>query len=425
MTIQGTHGDTSQQPKVPPANFLLRTLLQKPALADYVSALHMQSVGHIKLRNGFPKPKCPSMVTPASYPALVKEAIQRTGLGETKIAPQLLTDILENDYQTVATFLTLLCPRITSLVFGLELLIRNPYLESILACASPYESSPQTSRFQHLNTIRLGTSTDLRSVAHGFRVELPLRTPDATLKLESYYPLFYLPGLETLEASVPCPERYTKIKWLTNSSPILSTLTTLQLPQCSLSPEMLCDILSTTPHLRRLDYDCWQNASYHGLFDASVLQKALDQVKDTLVQLEIKVAFWSKETVLPEEEGIEWVKGACSFRGMVCLEQISVCPSVLLGWHRQSAPMLADVLPPQLNSIRFETEFEYYTGYDWTEDEDGFEWEEEYLMEQIRQFLGNGNWTSSTPHLRRLEVLYNNWQDTDGLKNLCVQNGLI
>lgn len=86
--------------------------------------------------------------------------------------------------------------------------------------------------------------------------------------------------------------------------------------------------------------------------------------------------------------------------------------------------MLADVLPAQLNSIRFETEFEYYTGYDWTEEEDGFEWEEEHLMEQIRQFLKDRNRTSSNPHLRCLEVLYDNWRDPDDLKNLCMENGL-
>ncbi|PVH90669.1 hypothetical protein DM02DRAFT_620900 [Periconia macrospinosa] len=424
MTVQGTHGDTSQQPKVPPANFLLRTLLQKPALAEYISALHLQSVGNLTLQHGSPRTECPSMVRPASYPGLVKDAIWRLGLGETKITPQLLANILENDYEAVATFLPLLCPRITSLTFGLDLLIRNPYLESILACASPSQSPGQTPRFQHLKTIRLGTSTDSRGVTSGFRVNLPHRTPDATLKLESYYPIFYVPELETLQASLPFRERYKKITWPTNSPPILSTLTTLQLPECSLSPEMLCDILSTTPSLRRLDYDCWQHPSSHGLFDASVLQKALDCVKDTLVHLEIKVGFWSKETVQPEEEGEEWVQKACSLREMASLKHLSVCPCVLLGWHRQSAPMLADVLPPQLNSIRFATEFEYYAGYEGSDEEDGFEWEEEYLMEQIRHFLQDGKWKSSTPHLRRLGVFYRIWEDRDGLQKLCAQNGL-
>ncbi|KAF2832542.1 hypothetical protein CC86DRAFT_91037 [Ophiobolus disseminans] len=97
------------------------------------------------------------------------------------------------------------------------------------------------------------------------------------------------------------------------------------------------------------------------------------------------------------------------------LQTLSISSCVLLGWWNERAPALADVLPPNINTLRLVDDCAWY---------EGLELEEEDLMASLRSFVAHGRWRTTTQHLRNMEISYKEWEGKTELQDLCEQNGV-
>jgi hypothetical protein len=379
------YNDHTRKVECPRVDLLLRTLLEAPELANYVSRLDFEAIGHRQSCHNKLKPQLPGLVITTSYAARVKKALQRMGLDQTNMGEKMEAKILDNDFDAVIALVVLLCPKITSLSLGLDVLIRNSYLSTVLKYALPTKISMQITRFQLVQVLKIGTS-DPHEDTVIFSAMWPRKLPNNILKLEAYIPLFYLPNLQHLEMSLPDLAINEQFAWPTSIPPKLLTLTSLLLLECSVAPDVLSHIFPSTPSLKRLEYDCWM--FHDDGFDASAFATALHAIKDTLTELKMTIQFWSSETVQPSELDQIWVEGTCSLSDMTALETLSIPSCVILGWSYQSPPTLAESLPSSVVSVQIRADCWWY---------DGYEWNEEQLMLPLRAFLTDGQWKVSAP----------------------------
>jgi hypothetical protein len=411
-TVERVGGEPKRN-GTPRIDCLLRTLLENPESANYVFTLDFQIAGYRASRyhKSPHKPQLPTMAASKLYTLLVDNALRRVGPHWTAIHETIRHGVLNNEFDAVVALVLLLCPRLASLNLGIDILLYNKFLATILGHALP----GQTSAFQQLKTPRLGTNTLAAEHTSRFRVEYPRKWPEATLDLPAYLPLFYLPALQDVEMSLPWSRYGVSFKWPQLPSPNLKSLRTLHLPECSMEPRDLHKILLSTPNLVALKYNCW--LFYTKRLDASVLSAALEPVKNTLKHLEVKLNFWSSETVAPgeDDEDERYVDGACSLKNMIALETLSISACVLAGWWNATARAFADVLPPNVTSLQLVGDCYWF---------ENFDWQQSQLLAALRTFVEQEQWKQSTPRLQEIRVAYTEWEEDEELSHLCEQNGL-
>ncbi|KAF2122967.1 hypothetical protein BDV96DRAFT_656725 [Lophiotrema nucula] len=214
----------------PRIDLLLRTVVEEPKYADYISKIDLQPHDH-----RINKPRFSTTAASPSHVARVKAALRRLGVDRTSVEERLEAGVLRNDFNAIVALLLLLCLEITSLTLGLEILVFSDFLSAAFKYALPTQHSKHISRLQ--------------------------------------------------------------------SPPISSSLTTLRLPETTMGPKTLHKILSSRPDLVTLEYDCWMY--HHDQFDAFVLSAALEAVKNTCVNLNVKVRWWSEEDENYHAEDLE------------------------------------------------------------------------------------------------------------------------
>jgi hypothetical protein len=412
-TVERVEGDPLQN-NIPRIDLLLRVLLENPRFAEYVLKIDLQLAGYRKSRyhKAPHKPQLPPLAASTSYQSLVQNALRRMGLHQMSIHEELVHGISKNDFDAVVALILLLCPRMTSLNLGLDVLLFNRYLSTVMNHALPQN---RTSALRKLKSLKLGRSLlDVEKTAV-YRVEWPRRWPKNALTLPAYLPLFYLPALRDAEMSLPWLGYGVKFAWPVLPPPQLSSLRTLHLPECGIEPHILHQILLSTPQLVDLKYDCWM--FYSNRFDALAFTAALKSVKNTLACLEVKLEFWSNETVAPgEEEEKSYVEQQCLLKDMVALATVSISACIILGWRKNDARALASVLPPTIVKLKL---LDNCFGYE------SFEWSEENLMMSLRDFLDQQRWRAATPRLQEISIAHTEWDNVDELIELGEQNGVV
>jgi hypothetical protein len=406
-------GDDPVQNSIPRIDCLLRTLLENPQFADYVSTIDLQIAGYRASRyHKLPhKPPLPTMAASTSYTLLVDNALCRVGLHRTVIHEKMRYGVLNNEFDAVVALVLLMCPKMTSLTLGLDILLYNKFLSTVLGYALPGD---EPSALGQLKTLKLGRNTLATEETTVFRVRWPRKWPGNTLDLHAYLPLFYLPTLQDVEISLPWLPYGMSFAWPLLPPPNLASLHTLHLPECSIQPEVLHNILLSTPNLTRLKYNCWM--FYTTRFDASAFAAALELVKNTLMHLEVRLEFWSNETIGPgEDEEHKYVENECTLKNMVALETLSIPTCVLAGWWNDTARAFTDVLPPNVISVQLVDDCFWYESFDWQQDQ---------LMAALRAFLGHEQRGMNTPRLKEIRVAYTNWEEDQELLHLCRQNRL-
>jgi hypothetical protein len=191
------------------------------------------------------------------------------------------TGLRTNEFDIVIGMLILLCPSITSCTLGLDVIVSNPMLTLIFHDYTlPRELKRCTLRLQRLKSITLGTNLDHCSCEWVGRCSPHLQ--DVVLDLSSYLTLLYLPDLKEAEIRLPLLEKWKRrneFVWPAGYPPY-SALQVLRLPDTSLPPKILHNILETTPCITRLDYE-FKQWSLDKL-QAQDLSSALACVKNTL-----------------------------------------------------------------------------------------------------------------------------------------------
>lgn len=400
--------ETSPGCECPRLDLLLRSILETPKHGEYVRKLDLQCV-QCRYYHEPKQPELPAPPNSEDYHSLIKTAMRRTGLDQSGIEEEIEADLKRNGFNAVVGLLILLCPNITSLALGLDIIKRNTILQLILQdYALPSEISCSLSRLQYLEDVRIGTSFESGAMIHLVEWPWSRDMSDLILDLDSYLPLFYLPRLRRAELSLPDP-RDIGFEWPAESASY-SPLQILLLPNSSIPPRILHNILEYTPYVTRLEYDHWLWSCY--MFEAQDLTAALVCIKDTLMHLKVGIRAWSSEDQFIGESPA--VKGYCSLKELSALETVTIPACILLGWWKKDCPALADVLPANVRTVCLANDLSWF---------DVFEKFDVDLFPIIQEFAASEIWRNVTPRLKEFNLCYRYWQLKDELRELCDQNG--
>lgn len=400
---------------LPRVDFLLRTILETPRFADFVRQINLQASGYRWGDYSFIKPSLPAPLE--ADVDIIKAAITRIGVSMSK---ELYIAIEENNIDAVISLLLLTTPRLSSLTLGLDLIRENAFLPDILVHALFSPPSARISQFSNLTRIKIGAD-------HASEVCLSsncVKFLGESLDIECYVPFFSLPNLLHIEMNLPDVveddfESHPQVSLHQETLwPVLDTevnqLTTLILRRALASPWVLSDVLSRTPHLRKLEYDYinfWNTS-----LDSDVLASALINVQHTLVHLSLPMRGWNAAHVDSDEDHSFGVYRYCSLKDMVALETLDINTLILLGWDVTAAPSLSEVLPPNLTNVRLRGEC-FNVNY--------IEWDQKDIMNSFAQFIEHEHWKIATPLLRYFGLLWEGWAAKDMLKRLCNNNRLV
>jgi hypothetical protein len=311
--------ETSPGSECPRLDLLLRSILETPKQGRYVRKIELHCVQLRYNDKGKPrKPELPPPPNSEEYHSLIKAAMRRTGLDQSGFKEEMEDDLKRNEFDALVCLLILLCPSITSLTLGIDFIQNNTKLQLVLKeYALPSKISCSFSRLQYLEDMRIGTSFE--SGAVGYLEQWPWfrATSHMVFDLDTYLPLFYLPRLKRAELSLPIAHEYREIdfEWPAESSSY-SPLQTLLLPNSSISPIVLHNLLGYTPYVTRLEYDHWLWST--NMFKAQDMATALACIKNTLMHLKISIRTWSNEDqCIGERSNIE---GYCSLKHLDVLE---------------------------------------------------------------------------------------------------------
>lgn len=404
---------SSQKTSIPRIDCLLRTFVENPQLATYVSIINVQEVGYRKTSRRGGTPQLPGIVVSKDYAESVQQILDDIDCIEPQSKKRLKEGVLSNSFDAVIALVLLLCPNITTLELGLDILVDNEYLPHIFEYFGLNTTSRKSAHLESMQDLRLGTSMYPEEDSFTFLVRYPQTISGKMPQLNTYLPLFYLSNLKHLEVSLPGLPKGQEFVWPASTPPQLMALTSLRLHACSISPEILRQMLAATPSLTNLYYDCWLEAS---AFDASMLETALGLVKNTLENLEVNLQFWSRDSVQPYEYKATWVRGTCSTRHMSALTTLSIPLMVLSGWKPDSGWSLADTIPSNLQHLTIFGDCGYY---------DGYGWEEEDLLQEFDAFFGEGRWKTLCPNLQEFRFTHSDWDSATELEELCLRNGVI
>lgn len=404
----------SQQLSTPRIGYLLRTFLENPQLAKYVCTIEFQEVGYRTTSRRGGTPQLPAMILSEDYAERVQHTLNDIDFIGPEIKIKIRDGVLSTSFHAVVTLLLLLCPKVTTLQLGLDILVDNEFLPHILKYFSSATVSGRKPRLESLQDVRLGTSIDPNEDSLTFLVRYPRTLPQKMPKLYTYLPLFDLSSLKHLEVSLPGPLKGESFQWPEATPQKLKALSSLRLHACGISLEILAQILELTPSLTSLHYDCWLAFSS---FNATRLESALALVKNTLKNLEVKLQFWSCENVQPFAYEATWIQGACSLKQMVALETISIPFNILSGWEHNCTWSFTDVVPSNITQITILGELGNY---------DYYEWAEEDVMLAFDAFIGQERWKVISPGLQHLGFTHPDWDSALvlELEALCKENHL-
>jgi hypothetical protein len=276
--------------------------------------------------------------------------------------------------------------------------------------------------------VTCGAKGQERKYATNFQVP-----PDIFLQL------LYLPAVKKLDLTL-FPDLHTSrgiqkdiIKdtiWPFPQAPMAFALTTLQLRRSPALPNTLDILLSATPSLTALEYDCLLPSSQTP-FCLSTLRQALNRVRGTLKNLSIRYEVFADDATEVESIGTILVNNLgslCDFPALITLE---TSLAILYGQVREvNVPFLLDLLPPNLQHLTINDDLWGFYAFVW----EGLE-----VMEVLRKFLtgqrkkeaywdearerwevtwahdGQAGWREKTPHLKEfvLDMRRRGWSFYD------------
>lgn len=238
--------------------------------------------------------------------------------------------------------------------------------------------------------------------------------------LADVLPLFYLPFIESISASIDNP--VDEFAWPATQPPTCSTLRKLALTD--LREGFLGQILSAADKLQSLEWEWsyspfFNNALHTPIIDLSQITEALNYVQHTLTELRISaVCDWGWDGNLPAVEIRGSLSGLTS--GFGRLKKLTVPQTLLLGFSMDPALRIEAALPSSLEFLTLTDDLCLHDEYEW-EDQDVFMILQSWLLETL---------STATPHLQGLELYLKDTDDNwnlplrDRLEELCAKVGV-
>ncbi|KAF6800147.1 F-box domain protein [Colletotrichum sojae] len=368
---------------------LLRTILERPAYANYITRLSFDENCEIQ------GPCCTPLLLRGlkddANRALVQRAVEELRLPNPH---EWISAIFECDnVSAVSSLLLARCAHLQS--FSL-----NP------SATYTYYTSPW---FEWVLEYTLSAPRD-REELSSFNSLSHLTIHGGKLSVKAFLLLFYLPRVATLDlACTGYYDRYTKgdgsliwptyivPQWPLANPPNATNLTSLRLRETKTTVRTIEFVLRQTPNLKSLFYH--RISSY---LELSELRKALDHVRVSLSYLEVRYGMIDEPD--PENLATLFAGRLGSLASFAALEELNISFAVLYG-HDRPPPWgssLAELLPSGLRRLTMNCDLEgYHTFEDWNFGEVGGE------TTVLEAYARNG-WKTATPHLEELTV---DWKD--------------
>ncbi|KAM3532839.1 hypothetical protein MY4038_003845 [Beauveria bassiana] len=359
--------------RTPPVVLLLRSLVERPELADHVRDLRLEG-------NGVPgRPELrelPAFPIDSSLLSKAAKIIQST---KVPFADLWIHELQSGTVDAIVALLLAMLPNLTSLFLGPNFTVRSRLWGGMLQCAL---CKPQKT---------LPAYKNLRHVTSKFRAKEYFYTD--ICNAADVLPLFYLPSIEDLSISIDNPAEFT---WPASHapSPSIISLDIYRLRESRLGP-----VLSVLKALQKLHWhwsyqpDLDEDVS-KGVVRLDTAAAALDEVADTLTDLTITAMTRPNYSVgdydPPPLEIQASLDGLSRLRK---LKNLSLPWAFLMGFSKSPTKRLLSALPPSLEVLRLTADLD---------DQDEWEWEEEdSVIDAIKFELASLN-LSRHPSLRRI-----------------------
>ncbi|KAF5008738.1 hypothetical protein FDECE_4975 [Fusarium decemcellulare] len=386
--------------KVPPVDFLLRSLLEKPALGDWVQAVILKGTD-VCYWGRFPTPTTPQFDDGGvgDLVAFVKSrGLPRRYANNWIRGLRCSRSNFKMDAY-IACLLAML-PNLRELrlepIFAYRSKLSSRMFRAALS-VFPRQSRPKLPQFEHL-----------QHVAHLRRIA---STPgDKPKGASSLTPFFYLPEVHSLSASV---ENTPYWRW-PEHKPELETLTTLNL--AFLQAKHLGTILSKTRNLKSLQWDWrgWPKSYFRPneihWINLDEIMVALQHAQKTLVELKISGSCRYDGKSRPQLRVNGSLKGLAAFE---MLKTAELPLAFLAGLVAHNPPHLPapiyESLPTTVTHVALSDDFNR-----------AGDWRGSSQLEVFALWMDNVK--TSTPRLQRLEWVpmmaetVREWHDNPGLK---------
>lgn len=366
--------------KHPRIDLLIRSLIERPDYVDLIRKINLGATGHrSEGYNVKPNLEFASPLTLESK-SRVREVLLRCGIANED---RLSLAVEENDAHGIGAFLLLLCHKVKIINFGIDFILGNPFLTDVLRCAVLGKSSTGESAFQNLRYLSLGCAWE-----NDWRAPLlHVTRPESVPSIHSYLLLFYLPNLIAIQMNLPDRELINKqqsnFSWPIPLAPSCSLLQELRLPASTIPPSSLDEILKCTPNLITLEYGCVQE---NGTIDAEAISVSLHKIRKTLKELKIKARAW---------DGTISSTGFCYLKDFPVLEFLAIDTFILVGRDPNTAPAMADLLPANLITLRFNEDV-------WPDSDTT--WYQPRLSRFLASFIVDQRYKRVTPRLENIQL---------------------
>ncbi|KAF2494271.1 hypothetical protein BU16DRAFT_563196 [Lophium mytilinum] len=353
----------------PRLDLLLRTIIQIPILAGYVSIVEFRAEGFQNQGRCLFLPSLPSPSKPHSE--LFVAALRET---EMPKSGEMETALKDNDLRSIVALFLMKCPRLATLTLDLDLLRRNRHISGALAHALLAPQTAKMAKLQYLTSLNVGadSETNFSSVA------CRMRGLRYSLNIQSYLPFLLSSTVEEAEMNLPNAwEKEEELdKWPLITLGNASSLKTLRLPNATASPLIVGKVLAGTPNLVKLEYHFWFTPDE--VLNGPTLSLSLKLIKNTLTYLKIKFQCYSSQVSLAIDDTRK-----SSFPLAFCLvgnlaARLKSPTSYLQTW---SLFVFGTIVVYEI-----------------------FEWHEKKLMRAFAVFIENEEWRKATPNLESFNL---------------------
>lgn len=380
--------------RVPPIHLLLRSILERPALADSINCITVKGV-------------LPESLWDYYDPLSTVEMGIVTNLIHSMKAPfpnVWVRELWKGNPEVFIALLTSQCHKVRAFE------IANDFVRDIPLTAEMFhhlifdaQTPTSFSKFHSLEVVSL-YSGDIDD-----RFTPGQHPPYLTKTIfGAFMACLALPSIETICVSLP---HWDEPIPRPNERNFTSNLTMLVLYRTMLPPLLLKEILCATPKLKSLyyDYRCslcpidsHLSNDYSLLFECSELLEALKEVRTTLQYLMIAFEFTDVRGSGDIIEGPFGTRGLLgSLRRFAKLSSLEI-PWCLLFGEEVTLPMprLEDALPASLEFFRIRNDWPYMTS-----DEEILQdqWTSGHLLSCISRYFED--WKQPTPNLHSLSLM--------------------
>ncbi|KAL3474097.1 hypothetical protein BJX99DRAFT_232173 [Aspergillus californicus] len=380
----------------PPLTQLLRTLLSRPQLADYITNLRLDGRAHALNATRYTLPRIHILEAELDVPVAF---IRRTGVPFTD---HWIQELRDGSIDALVALLLAQLPRLRFLYFGRAFTRQSALIGRVLNSAVCEAGTNHLPNFEHLEEVSFLHRED-RDEACDRKIK---NTADIL-------PLFYLPAIKYLSASIQNPDKWA---WPCKHQPTATKLTSLDLT--NIREAHLGEVLAVTPNLETLRWKWYYDQGVRDTFTTQTVN--LDQIATAIshVQKTLTTLTITADCSIAHAIGCPFLPGLKSHGSLkpiahfTTIKTLQIPWAFLVGFSPETNPTqrLQDVIPRNIESLIL-TDDLALQNIDYMEPWPAWEWEYSTILDVLEAWLED-EWAMYTPRLRCVTLVLS-WIDVD------------